>query len=351
MDYKTLAISIASAEDPYGEFAKEASDLDEVHKTTLAREVNKQMFISRLDGREGDGHIDFDVIEPELKDTHVTKSVGDPTVEKVASEQPSKSPLEKRAMVEDSMFVVAPRQTIKAKSTTGGSAKTFRKIAEHIIDDDLDRISDKEKQAFDETKVRAVALLNDMFGAELEGITKMADDASELRSVIGAAIGKGLSNVVPEIVAISNDAESTLLKVASVDLDDTRAKAVDASLDYMVNLNEAKALVKQASTQQELDKLAFIAPLLGGIARLGFNVAKGAAKGGRALGKGAWGTMKLPGRVTGATKNLLTLKNPAKGWKDGGGLMTTLGTTAVLGGAALTAGPTMDKYQEMTQRI
>ncbi len=85
MDYIQVATRIAGSEDPYAEFEKEASPLNEIEKTSLARALNKQMFLSRLDGRDGDGHLDFDVVIPETIGTHVPKSDTDSNMSKTAS--------------------------------------------------------------------------------------------------------------------------------------------------------------------------------------------------------------------------------------------------------------------------
>jgi len=355
MDYKKLAAQIASAEDPYEEFAKEASDLDAVHKTTLAREVNKQFFISRLDGKDSDGNIEFNVIEPEIIGSHTSRVVGDPTVEKVASEHGA-APTDKRLLVSDSMFVISPSRTIKSSSLYGGSEATFRKTAEHIIDSEHEKKATEDERIFNNDKNRAIAILNDMFGAGVEDITKIANDASELRGVMGIVIESGLGEIIPEMLAITNDAESTLLKVASVDMDRDRTDELMASLDRLLEISEAKALVKQASCKDSLDKLAFIPALLGGVASLGFSVAKGLAKGAKGTVKGAWKSSKVLGGISsgavGAVKNTARLKSPIKGaidgYKSGSGIMGGLTTAGLIGGTALQAGPAMDKYQKMT---
>ncbi len=390
MDYKTLAIQIASAEDPYGEFAKEASSLDDVHKTTLAREINKQFFISRIDGRENDGHIDFNVLEPAIKDTHENKSIDDPTVEKVASDNSEVAMLNKVAMVDDSMFVVNAKRHIKASSSTGGGASTFRKVAEHIIDDELERAEDAKEQEFKQDKVRAIAMLNDMFGAEVENITKVANDASELRSIIGMVIDGGMGEIIPEMVAISNDAESTLLKVASVAVDTGRIEEVEALIDQLKEITDAKKLVKEASSYEDLEKIALYG-LIGGAIRAGFKVGKlgykatklpgkigaaaiqgtkslltgknplaGAAAGWNKGSSVIMGAAKLPGRalgtVGGSIKGLLS-GNPAnivtqgaKGFVNGGSTLGAVGTLGVVGATGLEVGPAMNKYQNMTLR-
>jgi len=389
MDYKTLAIQIASAEDPYGEFAKEASSLDDVHKTTLAREVNKQFFLSRLEGRDTDGNIDFNVLEPEIKDSHVTRSVEDPTVEKTASD--NTKTIDKIAMVDDSMFVIGAHRPISARSSNGGSESTFRKVAEHIIDSELDKKADREEESFKTDKVRAIAMLNDMFGAEIEDLTKIANDASELRSIIGMVIDNGMGSIIPEMVAVSNDAETTLLKVASVDMDAIRTEAAERIIVTLGDIQEAKTLVKEASSYDDLEKIAFLTSLLGGIARTGFKLGKlgykatklpgkiggaaiqgtkslltgknplsGAAHGWNKGSSVIMGTAKLPGRVFGAAsgsiKGALTgnplniVSGGAKGFVNGGSTLGAVGTLGVAGATALEVGPAMNKYQNMTLR-
>lgn len=368
MDYKKIAIQIASSEDPYGDFAKEASSLDDMHKTTLAREVNKQFFLSRLNGREADGHIDFDVIQPEITGTHASRSVGDPTIKKVASQQEGPTMIEKRAMVDDSMFVFSPVKTIKAKSHTGGGASTFRKVAEHIIEEELDKEALEENRLFSNDKNRAVAVLNDMFGAEIESITKIANDASELRSVIGMVIDSGLGDIIPEIMAVTRDAESTLLKVASVDMDQERTDNVVLSIETLKGINEVKGLIKEASSRADLEKIAIFPALIGGAASGVFKLGKGTVKALRLAGKAGWKTTGAVsgaaggagGAISGAAKGLFS-KNPlravpesikggVKGAKSGTSVPSKLALLAVGGGTAMQVGPAMNKYTPMTLR-
>lgn len=359
---------IASSEDPYGEFAKEASSLDDLHKTTLAREINKQFFLSRLNDREGDGSIDFDVIKPEITGTHNSRNVNDPTVVKTASAHEGSSALEKRAMIDDSMFVMFPSKTIKASSSTGGSSATFRKVAEHIIDEEFNKQATEENRLFNNNKNRAIAILNDMFGAEVETITKMANDASELRSVIGMVIESGMGDIIPEMMAITNDAESTLLKVASVELDEERTETLVASIDKLKQISDTKAMVKTASSQADLEKIAILPALLGGAASGVFKLGKGILKGGRLAGKGVWkGTGAINGTIGGVTGGLsgaakgLFSRNPLRvvpgavkgsiaGVKKGTSAPAKAATLLVGGSTALQVGPTMDKYQEITLR-
>lgn len=345
MDYKSLAISIASAEDPYGEFAKEASDLDEINKTTLAREVNKQFFISRLNDRDGDGAIDFDVIKPELEGTHVTREVSDPTVEKTASDV---TYVDKASLVNDSMFVLTPRVSIKASSSNNA---LLRKTAEDAIDEDLISSMETDSREFTEKKSRAVMMLNDMFGAEVENITKMANDASELRGIMGLAIESGLGSIVPEMVAISNDAESTLHKVASVDMDRERTASVMDSMSNLVKIAEIKTLAKEASSPEDLEKVAVLMGAIGALGRGAFSLAKGGLTGAKYTGKAILGAAKIPTRVLGATKNLVTGQNFFKGWEEGGSTAAGLGTLAVTGGAAAQFPGTIEKYHKQINRI
>ncbi len=357
MDYKKLAIQIASAEDPYGDFAKEASSLDDVHKTTLAREVNKQFFISRLDNKDGDGHIEFDIIEPQIIGTHANKSVGDPTIEKVASDN-GVAITDKRSLVNDSMFVVAPRSTITSSSSNRGSEANFRKTAEHIIDSELDKEATEEHRVFTNNKSRAIAVLNDMFGAEVENITKMANDASELRGIMGKVIESGLGGIVSEMMAITNDAQSTLLKVASVNMDEDRTQALYASIEALNEISETKRLVKEASSQSDLEKIAILPTVVGGLTNVGFKAAKGVVNVAKTVGKAGWGLSKILGGTAGAgTKsvgNFIKGKSPIKGIKEGylngSGIAGGLATAALVGGTVLQVGPAMDKYQDMTLR-
>ena len=367
MDYKTLAIRIASAEDPYGEFAKEAASLDDIHKTTLAREVNKQFFLSRLDNLEGNGSIEFDVIEPEIIGTHQTRNVSDPTVVKTASAHKRTNNFEKRAMVDASMFVVFPHKTIKA-SSYGDNTGMLKKTAEYIINEEFDKQAEEEKRLFENNKNRAITILNDMFGAEVEAITKTANDASELRTVMGMVIEAGMENILPEMLAITNNAESTLLKVASVDLDKERTETVRASIDRLKQISETKSMIKAASSQEDLEKIALLPTAVGLLASGALKAGKGVLKGGRLFGKGIWGFTglvnggvgALSGGIKGATRGLFSknplrvvpgaLKGGVQGWRNFRSPTSRATALLVGGGTALQVGPTIDKYQNITLR-
>jgi len=145
MDYKTLAIHIASAEDPYEEFAKEAASLDDINKTALAREVNKQFFLSRLEGRNGDGYIDFKVIEPAIKDTHETRPVDSGTVEKVASDNYTHNNIDKKTLISDDMFILHKTSRFKAKSTNNNA---LVKMAEYNINKELEKEAAEQQKMF-----------------------------------------------------------------------------------------------------------------------------------------------------------------------------------------------------------
>ena len=354
MNYKDLAVKIASAEDPYEEFAKEASSMDELHQTTLAREVNKQFFLSRLDDRDGDGNIDFDVVSPSINGTHETKSNSGSTVEKTASLNDEHT-INKATLVDDSMFVLNAKRPISAKSF-GSSEATFRKTAEHIIDKDFEKNEDIKNYNFKNEKTRVIAFLNDSFGAEVESITKTANDASELRGIIGMAVNAGMSNIVSEIVAISSDAEATLTKVASVDLDVDRANSVMLSLNKLAEISNVKKMAKEASSPDDLEKVAIALTGLGMLAGLGVKAAKGAfgvahglGKGTLYLGRGITGTLgAAKGAVTSAAKMQSPLKGALDGFKGGSTKMNGLGAVGITGATALEAGPMIEKYQNQT---
>jgi len=289
MNYKELAKQIASSESPYEEFEKHAGSLDEVNKTTLAREVNKQFFLSRVDNKDSDGDIVFDVINPAIVGTHDTsKAGGEQGVEKTASDEGKLSSIEKRAEIDDSMFVIRPTERYSAKSANNGADSFLMKSAEASIDDAHDkRISDQELSH--ENGIKAVVtILNENRGMLLDSLSKVASDPSEMRTVISMMIDKGLEDYIDDVVAGSNIQGSHIVKVASADISDSDAEFVSNILDDISEIDEVKKIVKEASSKDEFVKIAMIGiatPVLKALS-MAYKTGHGAVK------AGIWGAKK-----------------------------------------------------------
>jgi hypothetical protein len=307
-NYKELAIRIASAEDPYTEFSKEAAQLDEVHRTALAREVNKQFFLSRIAEKTSDGDITFNVIEPEVKGTHDFEGVSDGEgISKTASLQ--KEPISsKRDLINDSMFIIKTAShedtgRFRAKSSNN---KLLNEFVEHAIEKAAEDKKDEEYREISSLATRVVAELNDYRGNLIDKIAGEANDASELRTIIKMAIDQGHEGIVGDIVAASTETESELMKVASVPVDYRSAKSVSSHLEQIRYASEWINIVKEAADDPSMDKEAFVG-LVGSIG-LGVGKALGMV-GKKALGAGAWAAKKSMTR-TGAVVTPTMLTTP-----------------------------------------
>jgi hypothetical protein len=291
MNYKELAIRIASAEDPYGEFAKEAEQLDEIHKTALTREVNKQFFLSRVANKNSDGDISFDVIDPEIKGTHDTEGISDGDgMSKTASDN-SEVATSKRDLVDDSMFIVkvASRETtgtFKAKSVNN---KLTHEFADYAIEKNASQKKFEESRDKANMTARAIAELNDYRGNLIDKIANEANDASELRTIIKMALDYGSEDIIGDIVASSRETESDLMKVASTAIDLSSTRNISKYIEQAGYASEWIGIIKEASEDSSIDKEAFI-NMLGTIGLAGAKALGTVGK--KAFGAGKWAAKK-----------------------------------------------------------
>jgi len=283
-----LAISIASAEDPYAEFEKEAADLGELHKIALTREVNKQFFLSRVSDKGTDGDISFDVLNPGAIGTHDIEGISDgDSVEKTASD--NSEHVDKRSLVTDSMFVVkiASKQntgTFKAKSYNNKLTMAF---ADATIEKNASDSRDLEERELHEIKARMIADLNDYRGSLIDTIADTARDASELRSIIKIAVDMSAEDVIGDIINASRETQNELMKVASVPLGSEDNREIRNMIEQAMYASGWVELIKTASSGDTINKeaLGSIVKLVGAGVNLGL---KGMTSAGKGAGKLAW---------------------------------------------------------------
>lgn len=321
MDYKTIAKQIAISENPYEEFSKEASRLDETHQTTLAREVNKQIFLHNLENRDGDGHIDFEIISPTEKSEHV-KTAGLKENEglslvKTAYQQEHESLTKTASYVDPKMqaltpdkFKIEPTHINRDKMMGGGTTSNramLEKNAEFVMDELYEKRTEEELKAFKENKTRALAMTNNSIMEKTEEIVKLAEDASEMRDAIYIAIETGNEDIIDNLVLLSNETQDHITKVASSTIPLERRVMIQKNFHDINGLKKTKELVKTATSNEELEKLGFLGTVLkAGSLLMGTGLNKAAVK----IGKAGLGTAKKVGKV-GLKAADVAIKNPA----------------------------------------
>ena len=105
-----LVEQIVHSDNPQVAFNKLSKNLDDKWKTTLAREINKKLFLKNLDNSDINQNIEFDLVQtPTLtkqasEQIQTTKSS---LIEKIASyEFDEKNQIEKKASINPSMFKI-----------------------------------------------------------------------------------------------------------------------------------------------------------------------------------------------------------------------------------------------------
>ena len=257
MDYIQVATRIAGAEDPYAEFEKEASPLNEIEKTSLARALNKQMFLAKLDNRNGDGHLDFDLVVPETIGTHVSKSDTDSNMSKTAS---TISVMDKSLLITDDMFVLESRND-KSYSTpydTSDLQAMTIDTANRVYEDNMIKTAE-ELKAY---KIEKRAEIEDSIPGMLEQLVKIARDPSEARTLIMHVVDAKQEDLVSSIVSMSQSRESDISDASLCDLGEDKVAQINGILDEIAdkkkmyedvsNIEVIRADVNDA----EIDKVA-----------------------------------------------------------------------------------------------
>ncbi len=276
MDYIEVATRIAGAENPYSEFEKEAEALSEIEKTSLARALNKQMFLSRLDGRDGDGHLDFEVVTPEAIGTHVPKSDTDSKMSKTASVTDT---FNKSSLITDDMFVLESRKSANYSTPydTSDLQELTIKTAEIIVEKKLIKTAEElrvykiEKKA--EIEAEIVPLVVEL--------VKIARDASETRTVIMHTIDAGQEDLVPSILSMSQSGESDIGNASLCDLGEDKVAKINDTLDDIASKKSMYSHIDTAETISDVDKAAGLATkAIGWAGKKLFGGAKNVLKGG-----------------------------------------------------------------------
>ena len=243
MDFQEIAKRIASSEDPYIEFSKQAEDLDDIKKTTLAREVNRILFLQRLENKDGDGDIRFDVVEPPIKGTHQTTNVSNDVVddvEKTASDNQTKAHL-----VDDSMFVLMREVNRDRYISVNNGA--LEKVAEETMVDNYNEKKDDYERRLSIEKSRAIGELNDIRASEIEKIANEVYDASEVRDVIAMFIENGLpESIVSDFIAAAKPTAMEIEKVATVKVENEKERVVRDAISKIKDAIDAKGFIENS---------------------------------------------------------------------------------------------------------
>ncbi len=297
MDYIEVATRIAGAENPYSEFEKEAESLNEIEKTSLARALNKQMFLSRLDGRDGDGHLDFEVVTPEALGTHVPKSDTDSKMSKTASVVDT---FDKASLITDDMFVLESRKSANYSTPydTSDLQELTMKTAEVIVEKKLIKTAEELRVYKIEKKAEIEAEITPLVIA----LVKIARDASETRTVIMHAIDAGQEDLIPSILNMSQSRESDIGKAALCDLGKDKVAKINDTLDNIASKKNIHTLVSAAETTEEVDKISSpLAVRAGvGLAKALFGVGKKTTELAVKSGKKLWSSPKTMTGITAA---------------------------------------------------
>jgi len=236
-----LASQIVNSDDVVAEFAKVASDMDDRWKVTLAREVNKQNFLKKLQESDLNSDIKFDVVEtPEMSKIACDKEKKESQkITKTASVNKQIS-IEKKAQILPSMFVIKQNESLYREKISSGYVcrESLTKEAEEAINDELayeikDKIAEEEKE-----KNRLLFEANMAKEKLLDKIASLTDMESEMRTVIKALVKSNMEKYAEDILMRSNIRTDMLSKVASENLHlEKEAKLYDA-IDKLAKIDE-----------------------------------------------------------------------------------------------------------------
>ena len=287
MDYIEVATRIAGSEDPYAEFEKEASPLNEIEKTSLARALNKQMFLAKLDNRDGDGHLDFDIVVPETIGTHVSKSDTDSNMSKTAS---TVDVMDKSLLVTDDMFVLESRND-KSYSTpydTSDLQAMTIDTANRMHEDNMIKIAEELKMHKIEKRAEIEASIPGM----LEQLVKTARDPSEARTLIMHVVDAEQEDLVPSIVSMSQSRESDIYDASLCDLGEDKVAEINGILDKIADKKKMYADIDslESINDEEPEKVAILKPALW----IGKKLIDGAIGTVKLVGKGGVKLVKSP---------------------------------------------------------
>jgi len=251
MDIKQLAIQIASSEDPYTDFSKEAAALDETHQVSLAREVNKQFFLSRIADKSTDGDISFDVITPSSTDSAANSSIQKTAsvLTKTASDDVG-SGVRPEFIITDDMFVLQSSKRFKAK--TSSSTTLLKEADDKFL---MTKIASAQDIQAETNKKRENSLIfkaKETLDFACDKIANSLNSEEEVRGLVKVAMEHDLVDSLPLIVNRLNMNEQVLTKVAT---DEFSGEKHSNMVDTLSSVHQLDMLLKEGSDKEAIAML------------------------------------------------------------------------------------------------
>lgn len=289
-DLKELAKSIAASENPYAEFDKHASELDETHTATLSRELNRQMFLQNLDNADLNNDIEFGVIDAGVSHGAAVNTDGAETV-KTASEKKNLIHL-----VTDSMFLLAEPENRMVKMAAHGTDPMFEEQANSDYDE-LAKYKDSElleKKAEDTN--RTARSYNELEYQVIDHLIKKASHEGDIRAYMSIMVHEDKSDLVEPLLMSSNYSMDDIQKTASEELGDSDREYLTELFKGMKDIDDA--FEKTASDQWLNDEVGEKIAVLGAMIAGGKAVGKALTTGsGTLLKKGLGVTATAVGKA------------------------------------------------------
>jgi len=244
VNVEQLAEQIISSQNPQTAFNKISETLSDNWKTTLAREVNKRLFLKNLNNSELNQSIEFDVVNtPTLtkQAEEQVQTIKSGLIEKVAScTFDEKKQIEKKASINPDMFKISDndfvsRNTFKTPVQSLGSF-----ITKEASEKGEKELSLKQMEIDKEKELEKKAMLSNLKMAKIESIEKIANitnNPSELRQIIKICVTQGMEKVAEEIANVSVVPSSYIEKVASVELDFNVIREVNQELKNIKDID------------------------------------------------------------------------------------------------------------------
>jgi len=285
-----LVEQIVHSDNPQVAFNKFSKTLDDKWKTTLAREINKKLFLKNLDNSNLNQNIEFDLVQtPTLtkqasEQIQTTKSS---LIEKIASyEFDEKAQIEKKASINSSMFKINNNDFV-ARNNFKSNSKSVGFITKQASEKSEKELTLKQIEINKQKELEKKAMLSDLKMARMECIEKIAsltNNSSEIRQIIKMIVGRGMEKVAEEVVNTSVIPSSEIEKVASVELNFDTIRQVNSELQ---NIKEIEGAI---------EKVAFVGPLFRPVMNFITGAGKYTGKGVLFGAKGAFNTAKHTGK-------------------------------------------------------
>lgn len=278
-DLKELAKSIAASENPYAEFDKHASELDETHTATLSRELNRQLFLQNLDNADLNNDIEFGVIDAGVSHGAAVNTDGAETV-KTASEKKNLIHL-----VTDSMFLLSEPENRMVKMAAHGADPMFDEQSNADYDE-LTKFKDAElleKKA--EDKNRTARSYNELEYLVIDHLVKKASHEGDIRAYMALMVHEDKSDLVEPLLMSTNYSMDDIQKTASEELDEAEKLHLSELFREMKSIDDTfeKTASDQWLDDEVMEKIAILGSIISGGRMLGKALVEGS---GKMLGKG-----------------------------------------------------------------